>query len=77
MNQTVVVSSKTFQEIVSKLDQLNKEVQAIKNKLFEGEPAYGSNEWWEWSDKRAQADIKAGRVVTFDSVGEAIKWLNS
>lgn len=77
MNQTVAVSQKAIEEILTRLDKLTQEVRTIKKRLFEEEPAYGSNEWWEWSDKKAQEDIKAGRTVSFDSVEEAIKWLNS
>ena len=77
MAQTITVPTKTFEEILSRLDQLTKEVRAIKTRLFESEPAYGFDEWWEWSDKKAMEDIKAGRVATFDSAEKAIKWLNS
>lgn len=75
--QTINVPAKKFDELISRLDQLTKEVRAIKVKLFESEPAYGSDEWWEWSDKKAIEDIKAGKGIRFDSADEAIKWLNS
>ena len=61
MNQTVTVSSKTMQTVLERLDALTKEVKIIKAKLFEKEPEYGSNEWWEWSDKKALQEIKAGK----------------
>jgi len=77
MAQTITVPTKSFEEVLSRLDQLTKEVRAIKMKLFSGEPVYGSDEWWEWSDKKAMDDIKAGRTVKFDSAEKAIKWLNS
>lgn len=67
MAQTMTVPAKTFTEILSRLDRLTRDVQAIKTKLSGKEPPYGSEEWWEWSDKKAMEDIKAGRVVTFDS----------
>lgn len=77
MAQAITVRRKTLDEIISRLDRLTDEVRAIKAKLFEEEPPYGSDEWWEWSDRKAAEDIKAGRVVKFDSVEETIKWLNS
>ena len=43
----------------------------------EVEPPYGSDEWWKWSEKKADENIKKGNVVKFDSVEDAIKWLNS
>ena len=77
MAQTITVPAKTFEMILSKLEHLTRDVETIKSKLLDGEPPYGSDQWWEWSEKRADADIKAGRVVKFDSVEETIKWLNS
>lgn len=77
MAQTITVSEKVFEEIISRLDKLTREVQVIKARMFEKEPPYGSNEWWEWSDRKALEDIKAGRIVKFDSAEKAIKWLNS
>lgn len=77
MNQAVTVSPKTINTIVARLDELTKEVKAIKTRLFEEEPSYGSDAWWEWSERKADEDIKAGRIVRFDSVKETIKWLNS
>lgn len=75
--QTVTVPAKTFEEILARLDKLTRDVHAIKAKLFESEPPYGSDEWWKWSDKKAREDIKKGRVMEFKSAEEAIKWLNS
>lgn len=75
--QTITVPAKTFEEILVRLDKLTRDVHAIKTKLFDKEPPYGSADWWEWSDKKALEDIKAGRVVKFDSAEKAIKWLNS
>jgi len=75
--QTATVPTKTFEKILSKLDYLTEEIETIKAKLFEEEPTYGSDAWWTWSDKKADEDIKAGRVMKFDSTEEAIKWLNS
>lgn len=75
--QTITIPAETFEKMVSRLDELTREVKAIKARLFEKEPPYGSREWWEWSEKKADEDIKAGRVAKFDSVEEAITWLNS
>jgi len=77
MNQTITISSKTIDEILTRLDKLGRDIRAIKVKLFEREPLYGSDEWWEWSEKKADEDIDSGRLVKFESVQEAIKWLNS
>lgn len=75
--QTINIPAETFEKLISRLDDLTREVKSIKAKLFDEEPPYGSKEWWEWSDKKAIEEIKAGKGVKFDSVEEAIKWLNS
>lgn len=75
--QTVTVSSKTIEQILARLDKLTSEVRAIKSNLFKEEPRYGSNEWWGKEEREADEDIRAGRVMQFNSVKEAIKWLNS
>lgn len=77
MHQTVTVSPKTIEQILARLDALTKEVKTIKARLFEEEPSYGSEAWWKWSEKKADEDIKAGRIVQFESIEEATKWLSS
>lgn len=77
MNQAITVSAKAIEEILANLNILTKEIKEIKARLFEKEPPYGSNEWWEWSDKEALKEIKAGKGIKFNSAEEAIKWLNS
>lgn len=61
MNQTTIVSPKTIEEIFARLDSLSRDVEILRKKLFEKEPAYGSDEWWEWSDKKAMKEIRAGK----------------
>ena len=75
--QTVTVDAKTYEKILSRLDHLSQEVEGIKTQLSKKQPPYGSKEWWKWSDRKAKEDIKQGKVIKFDSAGEAIKWLNS
>lgn len=59
--QTMIVPTKTFEKILSRLDLLTQEITDIKTRLFEKEPPYGSDEWWEWSDKKAMEEIKQGK----------------
>ena len=77
MNQTITVSTKTVDKILARLDSLTHEVKTIKEKLFEEEPPYGSDEWWEWSDRKAMEDIKAGRYKTYNNVKDLIKDLHA
>lgn len=70
MNQTVTVPTKTFEKILSRLDLLTQEVADIKTRLFKKEPTYGSDEWWEWSDKKAMEEIKQGKGITLHNKKE-------
>lgn len=63
MSQAITVSPKTIEAVVEQLMILTKEVKAIKTRLFEEEPPYGSDAWWEWSDKKALEEIKAGKGI--------------
>lgn len=76
--QTVTIPIKTYEKILSKLDRLNQEVESIKIRLSKKEPAYGSDEWWEWSEKKADEDIKMGRVsAVLRNKNELQAFLNS
>lgn len=74
--QTVMVPTKTFEKILSRLDELGRAVEAINEKL-ESAPRYGSHEWWEWSNKKAQEDIDKGRYTTLRNKNELQKYLDS
>ena len=74
--QTVTVPAKTFEKIVSKLDQLTAQVEAINEKL-EGAPPYGSDEWWEWSNTRALKSIKEGKGIVINNKKELDQFFNS
>ena len=70
MSQTITVTPKTIDAIVEQLAKLTIEVKAIKARLFEEEPTYGSDAWWEWSDKKALDEIKAGKGIKIHSKKE-------
>lgn len=77
MSQTVTIEESKLNQIIKTLNELKKEVARLSEKVDRGEPAYGSDAWWEWSDKKAMEDVKAGKVMKFKSAEEAIEWLNS
>lgn len=77
MNKTISVEAKTLNRILARLDQLTDEIKAIKTKLFEEEPPYGSDAWWKKETKEAEEDFKKGKGIQFKSAKEAIEWLNS
>ena len=42
----------------------------------EGEPEYGTDAWWEWSDAQALEDIKEGRYTTVKTKEELQTFLD-
>ncbi|MBU3979335.1 hypothetical protein KJ980_05850 [Patescibacteria group bacterium] len=77
MTQTITVETKTVEKILSHLDELRQDMNELKNKLLKEEAPYGSDEWWEKEEEKATEDIKKRRIVTFNSVEEMQKHLNS
>lgn len=77
MRDTITTNTKTLALILKRLDELTQDVKILKAKLLEDEPAYGSDQWWKKSDRKALETLKAGKGMRFDSAEEAIKWLNS
>ena len=77
MNQTITVSQETIEEILTRIDRLTREIKAIRTKLFEEEPPYGSDEWWEWSDKKSIEDYKKGRYTVIRSKKELNEFFSS
>lgn len=63
MKNTISLDAKTVELILTRLEKLVNDVQTIKKALFDEEPPYGSDEWWEWSDKKAVEEIKAGQYT--------------
>lgn len=76
MANNVTLSKQQYENLTGLIRALEKKIDTFLEKV-DFEPPYGSDEWWEWSDKKAMEDVKAGRVLKFNSVKEAIKWLNS
>ena len=75
--QTITVPAKTFEKILSRLDQLTQDVQAIKSTLSEKEPPYGSDEWWKWSNKKALKSIKEGKGLVINNKKELDQFFKS
>ncbi len=58
--------------------ELNEEGHIVltPKKLIDADQAYFWTEEWQKGERKADEDIKAGRVKTFHSVDEAFKYLN-
>jgi len=77
MAQTVAVDIKTINDIEKRLDKMAKEIKFLKEKLLETEPPYGSDKWWEWSDKKALEEIRAGKYTEIRNETELKEFLDS
>lgn len=78
MSKSVSIDTKTAESIFEEIEVIQKRLEALRKKIATFLPhKYGSDEWWEKEEKEADEDIKAGRVVKFESMKDAIKWLNS
>lgn len=76
MTNTVTLTQPAYKELLDRLTRLEKMVITLLEK-FEREPTYGSSDWWEWSDKQALKDIKAGDYKAFSSAKEMTKYLKT
>jgi len=43
----------------------------------EGEPEYGADAWWEWSDNKAMEDMKNNRYTSLKTKDELQQFLDS
>mgnify|MGYP001615346231 CR=1 FL=1 len=77
MANAVAVDAKTISTILTRLDKLVRDVEAIKTRVFEKQPPYGSDMWWDKEMKEAEEAFRKGKGIKFNSAKEAIKWLNS
>lgn len=64
-------------QVLTILNQIQKELADIKRKVEDLEPVYGSDAWWKWSDEMALKDIKNGHYTAIRSKGELTKFLDS
>ncbi len=54
---------KVVGKLMKKIDQKNYACE-------EGEPEYGTKEWWAWAIQEGEKDMKAGRGITLNSKEE-------
>lgn len=76
MTQVVAIDTITVKNILFTLREL-KEQLARLNERLESEPPYGSDAWWQWSDRKAKEDIKAGRYTKIHNKKDLHLFLDS
>ena len=63
MKQTISLPKSDYERLVNRVKALEKTVHDLVAKLkdtLDIEPPYGSDAWWEWSNKKGLEDIKKG-----------------
>ncbi|GIW64692.1 MAG: hypothetical protein KatS3mg092_0625 [Patescibacteria group bacterium] len=76
MANTITLTQSSYKELLNRLSRLEKMVATLLEK-FEKEPTYGSDEWWYYSIKKGEEDIKKGNYKVFDSSKDLKKYLKS
>ena len=69
MVQTSQINTETIEKIFTALKEVKQELKEVKEKL-DREPPYGSSAWWDWSDRKAMEEYKAGDYFSLLSAKE-------
>ena len=77
MSQAITVTPKTIEEILSRLDRITKDITTIKARLFEQEPKYGSDAWWDKEIKEGLEEVKQGKYTVYENAKDLIKDLHA
>lgn len=77
MNNTVTLPATKVNQILRLLSELNQKVSRLAEKLEDLEPVYGSNEWWEWSDRKALKSIAEGKGIVIRNQKELGEFFKS
>jgi len=69
MNQTIVIDTKTGEQMIQAFRDLKTEVSLLRATLSSVtlSPKYGTELWWEVMDNQAKKDIGRGLGVTLKS----------
>lgn len=77
-HSTITIDVKTANGIFKEIESLQNALEALKKRIVKIlSPEYGSNEWWEKEIKEGLEEVRQGKVKRFNSMEEAVKYLNS
>lgn len=77
-SQTKTIDIKTFETLYRDIEVMERALESLRKRVIDLLPAeYGSDLWWEKSDRRAMKEIAAGKGREFSSVKEVIRYLES
>lgn len=64
-------------QVLTILNQIQKDLADVKRKIEDLEPVYGSDAWWKWSDAKALEEIKEGKGTVIKNKKELDKFFKS
>ncbi len=76
MSQTVILTQSAYEEIIARLERMEKLVEKLVERL-KTSSIYGSERWWNNSDEKSLKEIEKGEFVVFDSPEKMEKYLDS
>ncbi len=71
-----MLTQSAYEEIIGRLERMERLVKELVENL-KASSAYGSERWWEESDKRSLKEIKRGEFIVFDSPEKMEEYLDS
>ncbi len=77
VNQTQSLDDSAMVSLLNELATLSQAAKNVREKLLKIVPVkYGSDLWWEKSDKEAIEEIKAGKGISFNNIKELKEYLD-
>ena len=73
MKNSITLSKTDYQNLLNRVKTLEHIVRDLVGQLkdkLDLEPPYGSDAWWEWSSKKGEENIRAGRSTRITSKKE-------
>ena len=75
---TITIDTKTIKSIFNEVESVQNTLAVLKKRNVKILPSeYGSDGWWEKEIKEGLEEVKKGKVKEFNSMEEAIEYLNS
>lgn len=76
--QVKTIDIKTLETLYKEIKVIEVALEGLRQKVIDLLPAeYGSDLWWEKSDRKAMKEIAEGKGMKFSSTEEVIKYLES
>ncbi len=67
MTQTITLTKTEYSQLLQRVSELEKtltKLAASFGELLRSEPPYGSDAWWQWSNRKSKEDFAKGDFYT-------------